>query len=230
MAPMPRIQLANNNAAIKATTNNFLYAETISGDSSPTPSSPPSSTGKLHSRQMKDFRLNSVTYLHSISQRALLNRSAPPCRMANPLRVMARTSIVFSCEPRAATSMATAATTTAITASTTLTIIAWTTALYMSTVDTQMTAITIWMRRLALNSIWRLMLSHPHPRSKLHVIYILISQIFINLLSAVVVVAVTRSSTLCPATIGPDAVWDARLQGNTSCSSSSSKWGGIVDT
>ncbi|XP_017863654.1 PREDICTED: rab11 family-interacting protein 4B isoform X3 [Drosophila arizonae] len=50
MAPMPRIQLANNNAAIKATTNNFLYAETISGDSSPTPSSPPSSTGVAKSQ------------------------------------------------------------------------------------------------------------------------------------------------------------------------------------
>ncbi|XP_064545325.1 rab11 family-interacting protein 4B isoform X4 [Drosophila montana] len=51
MAPMPRIQLANNNAAIKATTNNFLYAETISGDSSPTPSSPPSSTAGVAKSQ-----------------------------------------------------------------------------------------------------------------------------------------------------------------------------------
>lgn len=47
MAPMPRIQLPNGNASIKANTNNFLYAETMSGDSSPTPSSPPSSTGEL---------------------------------------------------------------------------------------------------------------------------------------------------------------------------------------
>ncbi|XP_032599320.1 rab11 family-interacting protein 4B isoform X3 [Drosophila grimshawi] len=51
MAPMPRIQLANSNAAIKANTNNFLYAETISGDSSPTPSSPPSSTAGVAKSQ-----------------------------------------------------------------------------------------------------------------------------------------------------------------------------------
>ncbi|XP_034483343.1 rab11 family-interacting protein 4B isoform X4 [Drosophila innubila] len=51
MAPMPRIQLANSNAAIKASTNNFLYAETISGDSSPTPSSPPSSTAGVAKSQ-----------------------------------------------------------------------------------------------------------------------------------------------------------------------------------
>ncbi|KAM8708512.1 hypothetical protein ACLKA7_015483 [Drosophila subpalustris] len=51
MAPMPRIQLANSNAAIKASTNSFLYAETISGDSSPTPSSPPSSTGGVAKSQ-----------------------------------------------------------------------------------------------------------------------------------------------------------------------------------
>ncbi|XP_051861358.1 rab11 family-interacting protein 4B isoform X1 [Drosophila sulfurigaster albostrigata] len=51
MAPMPRIQLANSNAAIKASTNNFLYAETVSGDSSPTPSSPPSSTAGVAKSQ-----------------------------------------------------------------------------------------------------------------------------------------------------------------------------------
>ncbi|XP_017842711.1 rab11 family-interacting protein 4B isoform X2 [Drosophila busckii] len=52
MAPMPRIQLPNSssNTSIKASTNNFLYAETISGDSSPTPSSPPSSTGVAKSQ------------------------------------------------------------------------------------------------------------------------------------------------------------------------------------
>ncbi|XP_020800449.1 putative uncharacterized protein DDB_G0283051 [Drosophila serrata] len=51
MAPMPRIQLPNSNASIKANTNNFLYAETMSGDSSPTPSSPPSSTAGVAKSQ-----------------------------------------------------------------------------------------------------------------------------------------------------------------------------------
>ncbi|XP_017022959.1 rab11 family-interacting protein 4B isoform X4 [Drosophila kikkawai] len=51
MAPMPRIQLPNGNASIKANTNNFLYAETMSGDSSPTPSSPPSSTAGVAKSQ-----------------------------------------------------------------------------------------------------------------------------------------------------------------------------------
>ncbi|XP_026849636.1 rab11 family-interacting protein 4B isoform X5 [Drosophila persimilis] len=52
MAPMPRIQLPNSpNAAIKANTNSFLYAETMSGDSSPTPSSPPSSTAGVAKSQ-----------------------------------------------------------------------------------------------------------------------------------------------------------------------------------
>ncbi|XP_017122955.1 rab11 family-interacting protein 4B isoform X6 [Drosophila elegans] len=51
MAPMPRIQLPNGNASIKASTNNFLYAETMSGDSSPTPSSPPSSTAGVAKSQ-----------------------------------------------------------------------------------------------------------------------------------------------------------------------------------
>ncbi|XP_023033309.1 rab11 family-interacting protein 4B isoform X4 [Drosophila willistoni] len=52
MAPMPRIQLPNgNNGALKASTNNFLYAETMSGDSSPTPSSPPSSTAGVAKSQ-----------------------------------------------------------------------------------------------------------------------------------------------------------------------------------
>ncbi|XP_044315265.1 rab11 family-interacting protein 4B isoform X2 [Drosophila rhopaloa] len=51
MAPMPRIQLPNGNASIKGTTNNFLYAETMSGDSSPTPSSPPSSTAGVAKSQ-----------------------------------------------------------------------------------------------------------------------------------------------------------------------------------
>ncbi|XP_017842717.1 rab11 family-interacting protein 4B isoform X7 [Drosophila busckii] len=53
MAPMPRIQLPNSssNTSIKASTNNFLYAETISGDSSPTPSSPPSSTAGVAKSQ-----------------------------------------------------------------------------------------------------------------------------------------------------------------------------------
>lgn len=103
-----------------------------------------------------------------LPQRALPNHSAPPCRMANPLRATARTSTVFSCVRRAATTMATAAaaTATALTMGTTLTITAWTTDQCMSTVDTQMTAITIWMIRLALSSIWRLTLSHPRPRSK----------------------------------------------------------------
>ncbi|XP_068150117.1 rab11 family-interacting protein 4B isoform X3 [Drosophila tropicalis] len=52
MAPMPRIQLPNGNTgALKASTNNFLYAETMSGDSSPTPSSPPSSTAGVAKSQ-----------------------------------------------------------------------------------------------------------------------------------------------------------------------------------
>ncbi|BFF96586.1 rab11 family-interacting protein 4B-like [Drosophila madeirensis] len=51
MAPMPRIQLPNSNASIKANTNSFLYAETMSGDSSPTPSSPPSSTAGVAKSQ-----------------------------------------------------------------------------------------------------------------------------------------------------------------------------------
>ncbi|XP_070071771.1 rab11 family-interacting protein 4B isoform X5 [Drosophila takahashii] len=51
MAPMPRIQLPNGNASIKASTNNFLFAETMSGDSSPTPSSPPSSTAGVAKSQ-----------------------------------------------------------------------------------------------------------------------------------------------------------------------------------
>ncbi|XP_065720930.2 rab11 family-interacting protein 4B isoform X9 [Drosophila suzukii] len=51
MAPMPRIQLPNGNASIKASTNDFLFAETMSGDSSPTPSSPPSSTAGVAKSQ-----------------------------------------------------------------------------------------------------------------------------------------------------------------------------------
>ncbi|KQS43944.1 rab11 family-interacting protein 4B isoform X6 [Drosophila erecta] len=51
MAPMPRIQLPNGNASIKANTNDFLFAETMSGDSSPTPSSPPSSTAGVAKSQ-----------------------------------------------------------------------------------------------------------------------------------------------------------------------------------
>ncbi|XP_039484764.1 rab11 family-interacting protein 4B isoform X4 [Drosophila santomea] len=51
MAPMPRIQLPNGNATIKASTNDFLFAETMSGDSSPTPSSPPSSTAGVAKSQ-----------------------------------------------------------------------------------------------------------------------------------------------------------------------------------
>ncbi|XP_034120618.1 rab11 family-interacting protein 4B isoform X6 [Drosophila guanche] len=51
MAPMPRIQLPNSNASIKADTNSFLYAETMSGNSSPTPSSPPSSTAGVAKSQ-----------------------------------------------------------------------------------------------------------------------------------------------------------------------------------
>ncbi|KRK01867.1 rab11 family-interacting protein 4B isoform X4 [Drosophila yakuba] len=51
MAPMPRIQLPNGNASIKASTNDFLFAETMSGDSSPTPSRPPSSTAGVAKSQ-----------------------------------------------------------------------------------------------------------------------------------------------------------------------------------
>ncbi|XP_017068291.1 rab11 family-interacting protein 4B isoform X6 [Drosophila eugracilis] len=51
MAPMPRIQLPNGNSSIKANTNNFLFGETMSGDSSPTPSSPPSSTAGVAKSQ-----------------------------------------------------------------------------------------------------------------------------------------------------------------------------------
>eukprot|EP00099_Drosophila_melanogaster_P000872 NP_001034009.1 nuclear fallout, isoform C [Drosophila melanogaster] len=51
MAPMPRIQLPNGNSSIKASTNDFLFAETMSGDSSPTPSSPPSSTAGVAKSQ-----------------------------------------------------------------------------------------------------------------------------------------------------------------------------------
>ncbi|XP_016965745.2 rab11 family-interacting protein 4B isoform X4 [Drosophila biarmipes] len=51
MAPMPRIQLPNGSASIKASTNDFLFAETMSGDSSPTPSSPPSSTAGVAKSQ-----------------------------------------------------------------------------------------------------------------------------------------------------------------------------------
>ncbi|XP_030384931.1 rab11 family-interacting protein 4B isoform X4 [Scaptodrosophila lebanonensis] len=50
MAPMPRIKMPNN-GNIKSSTNNFLYAETVSGDSSPTPSSPPSSTADVAKSQ-----------------------------------------------------------------------------------------------------------------------------------------------------------------------------------
>uniref|UniRef100_Q8SYQ0 RE46851p n=1 Tax=Drosophila melanogaster TaxID=7227 RepID=Q8SYQ0_DROME len=51
MAPMPRIQLPNGNSSIKASTNDFLFAETMSGGSSPTPSSPPSSTAGVAKSQ-----------------------------------------------------------------------------------------------------------------------------------------------------------------------------------